>query len=228
MYIISYTMLSVKNILFIDTETTGLSAERNEIVELAGIIIVGGEVKEEFSYKFKPQRLDTIQETALRVTGLTIEKLLAYPDDPKESLKEIDKLLKKYAPVNELWTIGAQNTSFDLRFFSKWWDKHQSISAKLFYDTFSKNYIDLMATARLARKKNLYEFENLKLGTIIETVGVEFEGKAHSAVADVKAAFKAYTILESKLGGGTSSLVIKETPPAPIVEDQKQDYSEFF
>jgi len=220
-------MGTVNNILFIDTETTGLSSERNEIVELAGIIVVNNEVKEEFSFYFRPERFDTIQYSALMVTGLTIEKLKTYSDDPKEALKTIDKLLKKYAPINEEWFIGAQNTRFDLRFFSKWWDKNQSTSAKLFEHTFSKNYIDLMATARLARKKEIYNFENLKLKTIIETVGVDFEGDAHTAVADVKAAFKAYTIIESKLGG-ISTLVIKEPVPEPIVEEKKQDYSDFF
>jgi DNA polymerase III epsilon subunit-like protein len=220
-------MTPVNNILFIDTETTGLSADRNEIVELAGIVIVNNEVKEEFSFYFKPLKLNTIQPQALAATGLTIEKLLSYSDDPKEALKTIDKMLKQYAPIDEIWTIGAQNTRFDLRFFSKWWDMHQSTSAKLFDNTFSKNFIDLMATARVAKKKGIYEFENLRLATIIETVGVEFDGKAHSAIVDVKAAFSAYTIIESKLGG-EQTLVIKEPPAPPPIVDTKQDYSEFF
>ena len=54
---------------FLDTETTGLDRYKNEIIELALIIIEDGERTVEQSWKLKPRRIETASDYALQLNG---------------------------------------------------------------------------------------------------------------------------------------------------------------
>ena len=52
----------MKKLLYFDTETTGLDPVRNGIIQIAGIIVIDGEVKEEFNIKMQPHENDEITQ----------------------------------------------------------------------------------------------------------------------------------------------------------------------
>ena len=47
-------MLNMNKIFYFDTETTGLDPKRHDIIQLAYIVEINGEVKEEGEFKLQP------------------------------------------------------------------------------------------------------------------------------------------------------------------------------
>jgi DNA polymerase III epsilon subunit-like protein len=181
-------------------ETTGLNKDKHEIIQFAGLVTVNGEVKKEFVFYFKPKYPEYIEESALKATGLTIEEMMNYSDDPKESMNIIDGYLKEFNTTNrQHWFIGGQNVRFDYDFLKKWWKENQTTRSRQFSDIFRFHYADLMALAFAFQIKGKYDFKDLKLPTIVTALGYQFEGKAHNALCDVKMTYKCYSRLLNEI-----------------------------
>ena len=56
---------------YIDTETTGLRAGWHEMIEIAIIIELNGQIIDEIHYRLKPQHLERADETALKINGFS-------------------------------------------------------------------------------------------------------------------------------------------------------------
>lgn len=65
--------------VFYDLETTGTKYWRNGIHQLSGLVVIDGEVKEEFDFHVQPNPKAEIEEAALQVAGVTREQIMAYP-----------------------------------------------------------------------------------------------------------------------------------------------------
>lgn len=59
---------------YIDTETTGLRAGWHEMIELAIIIEVGGQIIEQYHWRLRPQNMERANETALKINGYSHSK----------------------------------------------------------------------------------------------------------------------------------------------------------
>lgn len=180
------------NILFLDLETTGLNKDENEVIQLAALVVVNGEIKEELSFFFKPEHPENTYQKALEITGLTMETIMAYNDDPRVALRTIDQTLKKWAPINEDWAIAGQNVKFDMEFFELWWNKNQGAGSKLYRKTFKFVSLDLINLAFAFHIAGVFTFKNFKLSTILETLDMVFEGESHNALNDIRMTYKAY------------------------------------
>ena len=62
-------------IIFIDTETGGVNAEKSALIQLSGIIEVDGTEKEKFNFYIKPFVNSEVNEKALEVQGRTLEEI---------------------------------------------------------------------------------------------------------------------------------------------------------
>jgi len=193
-------------LLFFDTETTGLYPNKYDIVQIAGIIVINNEVKEEFNFKMHPKSENPeIMPEALEVIyGLergflkaNKEEIKVYSDrlrsrpDPSNQFNKIlaifDRHINKY-DKNDKFIPAGQNIMFDLQFFRKFFYKNKN---KFFgsYVTWCPN-IEIMTLTSLLKVKGLIDIDNIKLGTIAAALGIEFN--AHDALEDIKATYQIY------------------------------------
>jgi len=82
-------------ILWFDCETTGLNAKENDILTLAGVVEIDGEVKEEFYLEMQPFNYDNISEEALKVNGLELKTIKTWMA-PKLAYNQLIRIFSKY------------------------------------------------------------------------------------------------------------------------------------
>lgn len=172
-------------VMLIDTETTGLSAFKNDIHQLAGMVKIDGKVVERFNYKIRPFDFNNISPEALEVSGVTVEQLKEYPE-PKSVHMVFCKMMEKYVDKfkkEDKFHLAGQNVSFDAGFLSNFFKK---CGDKYYGSWFNWDHIDLRAMSAILRYAGLLPVENLKLETLAKHFKLEFNGKAHDAMADIE------------------------------------------
>jgi DNA polymerase-3 subunit epsilon len=102
-----------RDLVFIDTETTGLDPLKHELLELAAIRTTpdGREVTATYHALIRPTRIETADTAALSVNGYTPEKWSGAVDC-ETALGELAKL------VTDAVVVG-HNVSFDLGFINE-------------------------------------------------------------------------------------------------------------
>lgn len=169
--------------IYLDTETTGLDAKRHDIVELAGIIEIDGEVKEEFDLFMQPFDYTTIEPKALEINGLSVEMLRTFPD-PKTVFAQFITILKKYVnPYNkdDKFILVGQNVYFDLERVRNWFMK---CGDKFFGSWFDYHAYDLMAISQFMKLAGLTNPARMKLESIASYFGIAYG--AHRAIDDIR------------------------------------------
>lgn len=95
---------NMQSIVFLDLETTGLDASKNEIIEIGAIKIDEDGFEDNFQYFIKPSR--PVSEKISSITGITNEML--------SQANAIDSILPKLNQFIGSSTIVAHNAEFDL------------------------------------------------------------------------------------------------------------------
>lgn len=196
--------------VFLDVETTGLDPEKYSVFQIAGIISANG-VEEEFDFKVRPYKGESITDDAKKKTGMTDEILQTFPD-PSETYKKFKDLLLKYdigtTYKDKAFFIGY-NSDFDMRFMRSFFEYNND---KTFGYTFHWPDLDvcrLIAFQLVAKRSNIKSF---KLTDIYEFIfGHTFED-AHDAMADIRATKELFEFCCKNM------LVLKkpETPSIPV------------
>ena len=171
-------------LLFLDTETTGLDPDKNAVIQIAGVVEINGEVKEEFNFKCKPLEDDEVELQALDVQKLTVEELELYPESKpvyEQFSKMLDSYVDRYNKADKFYMVG-QNTKFDYDFLNSWFKKHGD---RFLYSRINYHLIDIMQMSAMFKLAGLMEIPNLKLETIAKYFKIPLD--AHKAENDVKA-----------------------------------------
>ena len=150
--------------VLIDIETTGLSTEWDEIIEIAGIKFKNNTPIDTFQSLVRPS--EEIDEFIEELTGITNSEL--------EKADNIDIVLPKFKEFISSYVLIGHNINFDINFL---------------YDAFYKNigyemqndYID---TLRIARK-TLPELEHHRLDDLISHYSIPARD-FHRALGDCK------------------------------------------
>lgn len=170
---------------FIDVETTGLDAEKHEIIQLACVIAKqtprvgkGPEISivEEFELKVAPTRLQDAEEEALRINGFN-EMEWVFAIDLKNAMEHLAKKAKGAIMI-------AHNLTFDAAFIDKAF-KSTGVENTLHYQR-----LDTLSIA-FAQHYNKSEVDKYSLRYLCEMYGIKNE-RAHTALADTKALYEVY------------------------------------
>lgn len=171
-------------LLFLDTETTGLDKEKNAVVQISGIVEVDGVVQEEFNLFCAPFPGQTYTESALKITGKTVDEIKAYPN-PKETYKQfvtiLDKYVDRFNKLDKFYMVG-QNTKFDYDFLTSWFKLNGN---NYFYGYVNYYLIDLIQATAMFTIAGILKLKDMKLATVAEHFGVKLE--AHNAINDIRA-----------------------------------------
>ncbi len=155
----------IKDYVIFDLETTGTSCESDQVVEIAAIKVIDGQVTEEFSTLVNPGR--PIPYYASRVNGIT--------DDMVKDAPGFRSVLSEFlAFVGDLPLVGHNIHTFDLRFIYR-------DSMDFFGSIPGNDYVDTLTLARIG----LPEMKHHTLSDLAIYYGIPTNG-AHRALADCR------------------------------------------
>jgi DNA polymerase III epsilon subunit-like protein len=170
----------------VDTETTGLDAFRNDVVELSILRIKDNEQKTWF---LKPIHPENIEPAALRVNGYKIEDLRHETKYGRETYREATKVIVEVENwlaednvPSEMRVMVGQNVGFDNSMLEQLWTK---CGAR---DTFpfGRRMMDTMMLAFMMDYAENTFAEGYSLFSLLKKHGIRND-KAHTAASDVRA-----------------------------------------
>jgi len=153
----------VVDYVIFDLETTGLSIEKDAIIEISALKVINGEVKEEFSELVNPGF--HIPYYASSINGIM--------DDMVKDAPGIETVLKCFIDfIGDYVLVGHNIKRFDLNFIKR--------DAKNYFGrTISNDYIDTLFLARLF----LPDLQSHSLESLANHYNISYEG-AHRALTD--------------------------------------------
>lgn len=170
-------------ILWVDTETTGISAYKNGVIQISGFVEINGKIKEEFDLMCAPYNNDKVDAKALEVNQRTLDEIMQFPR-PELVYQEFSGLLGKY--VNKFnkadkFIMAGYNVGFDADMLQNWFRKSGD---RYFYSYFFGGKLDVMAFVMHYCAKQNVDLPNHKLGTIADHLG--FDANFHNALDDIR------------------------------------------
>ena len=172
----------MRPLCWLDTETTGLSAQKHEIIEFAAVRETDGA---EICFKIQPQHIETAHPKALEVNGYT-EEAWSLAITPEEAVERIILFAQgcEMAPM-----YAGHNVSFDWRHLQSLFERVGRIDEWPFH----YHSVDTMTLAR-EHLKPLGQ-RSISLDALCNTLGISNEG-AHTALADVRRTMAVWNKLE--------------------------------
>lgn len=164
-----------ENCVVIDIETTGLSAEEDEIIELAALRVIEGKPVEEFSTLVRTEK--KIPENIQKLTGITEEKI------NKEG-KDILEALQCFLNFVGEERVIAHNAPFDYSFLQK--------ACRI---NNLADFINPCTDTLLLSRKRVEGVENYKLATVAKSLAVAMSDEMHRALGDCYLTYGVYVKL---------------------------------
>ena len=157
--------------VILDIETTGLSSEKDNIIEVGAIEVKNGEIIREYGKLIKYD--GTIPEIVKDMTGINENMLKEKGYDISEVLKELFEFISGKV-------VMIYNASFDLGFLKKEAERNEIEFPYI-------NSKDLLLEAR----NKIDDLDNYKLDTVAEYLGI-CGRQMHRAVEDCKYLHEVY------------------------------------
>lgn len=183
-------------LFFYDLETTGTRHWKNGIHQISGAIVIGGEKKEEFNFKVKPNPQAIIEDEALEIAGVSRETIACYPDMEVvygQITKMLGKYVSKFNKTDKMHLAGFNNAPFDNQFFRAFFTQNRD---NYFGSWFWSDTIDVMCLASQHLRSVRHTMENFKLKTVAAALGILVEeDKLHDALYDIYLTQKIYEIV---------------------------------
>lgn len=182
----------MKKALWFDVETTGLDHRKNDIIQLACIVEIGGKLIEEFEIKIRPCDPTSVEPKALQVNGLKLEDIMKYTE-PLEALKSIANFLNEHVdPFNKMdkFAPAGFNIQFDIDFLSSFFKK---CGSNYYGSYFNYKSIDPLRILHIMDYEDRISLPNYKLLTVCNHFGIKID--AHEALSDIKATKMLYNRL---------------------------------
>lgn len=173
------------NLVFIDTETTGLNFDIHEIIELGGLVVSQAgvlegkphfEVLEEFNFKIKPEHIELANPTALKVNH--------YNEADWIDAISLAEALKHLTAIAKDGIMVGHNIAFDFCFIQK------AFQTTKIENTMHYHKLDTISIA-YAKLHGNDDIDRFSLHSLCEYFSIENE-REHSALADAKATFELY------------------------------------
>lgn len=188
--------------IFVDLETTGIS-NRCGVIQIAGIIDIDGETKEEFDIKCGLFKDDLIEEKSFEKTGMSIEKISKLPNPTtayKSLISILSKYVDKYDKKDKLIAIGYF-ADFDNQFLRSWFKKNGD---EFFGSFFFHPWIDVAQLVAYTYQQDRDLFPNFQLPTVaymMELADKIQDEQYHDGLYDIRMTRKIYYKIHEMLSG---------------------------
>ena len=171
-------------ILWLDCEATGLDPKIHDIVSLACLVEIDGEIKDTLELKIQPINWDTISPEALKINGFTLEQLKTF-DEPKIAHKKLIDFLSKYVnryDRNDKFQMAGYNVGFDVGMLG---EQFKKVGDKYYGAWLDYHKIDIASLVQLLTLKNVLHLSSYKLINVVKDFDIKLD--AHNALSDIKA-----------------------------------------
>lgn len=176
-----------KNGIFcvVDTETTGLKPDYNEVIQVACIVCSPLlEVIGDISFKLHPEHIERASAKALEVNGYDVSTWNAKFSAHDEAWRYFNKQLKKINKETLKTYMIGQNVSFDYNFLYNEYLRND-ISFP-----FEKQTVDLIEVAKIWTAKAGVTLNSYKLANLAKLTGYT-NYNPHDALADAEVTLNA-------------------------------------
>jgi DNA polymerase III epsilon subunit-like protein len=171
--------------IVIDTETTGLSFIKNDIIELSLIKLSSDEQK---TWLIKPTNFDTIDVDSLRVNGHKLEDITWQTQYGRDNYMEANKAIveienwvaESNCPAENTCLIG-HNINFDKNMMEQMWHKCNAFDSF----PFGRRVMDTMQIELFLNYVQDDFADSYSLNALSKKYGVKNE-KSHTAASDTK------------------------------------------
>ena len=181
----NYTRQIIDDYCVLDTETTGLSAYYDEIIEIGILKVRNNEIVDRYDQLIKPSI--EVDDFITSLTGITNEMLKGMP-----SIADVKTSVLSF--IGEDIILG-HNTSFDMRFLNEG-----------FKEQLTNRYMDTMQFAR-----KLYpELQHHRLSDLTDYLGLH--NNEHRALSDCTSTKELYDAVKASMA--EKNLVIEDLWPA--------------
>lgn len=189
------------NILFIDTETTGVDAEKHSIIQIGAALYTNGKLVDDFEIDMRPKEGSHVALGALKVNNNSITALDSKLDRGIALKKFLDFVMGlKYE--GKLFICG-HNVHFDIAFIKK---LLLDFNIEEWDSVVSYRIIDTNTIGRFLLDTDVLEVpENAPRGSGLKNLalalGIEVRGrKLHTALEDVKLTADVYYAMVKLVG----------------------------
>lgn len=199
----------VPDYVLFDLETTGISCNYDEVIEISAVKVKGGKIVEEFSELVNPGR--PIPYAASAVNNISDAMVADAPP-----FREILPGFLEFAGNDVL--AGHNIHSFDMKFLYR-------DCERFFQQTLTNDYVDTLKLARLCYPK----LRHHRLGDMAELYGISTEG-AHRALSDCRMNQQVFERLAKelgKIGGGKTATKLCPNCGLPLMKRNGR-YGEFW
>jgi DNA polymerase III epsilon subunit-like protein len=174
-------------VLWMDTETTGLDPQACGVVELAVLVDIDGQIKDERRWLIDPGEVDYTPD-AVATNGFT-KNIVQDQHTPWPQVKvELEALLGRYVDKyqrGDTFIPAGYNIKFDTGMMRGMWTR---VRDQYFGSWFSRKELDIMSlviAAQWAGHPALQRLADHKLSTVGSALGLSCNW--HSAMDDIKA-----------------------------------------
>lgn len=184
-----------RDLLWIDTETTGLDPERHELLELAAVRRTADRREiGRFSVRIRPTHLETAEPRALEVNGYTPEGWA----DAVPLAQALEQLVALAGLGDHRPTLAGHNVGFDRGFIVEAFRQCAGVVAP----SLDHHAVDTSVLAWPLCARGV--IDSVSLAAVCTYLGISNEG-AHGALRDVERAIEVYDRL------------VPPSPPWPIL-----------
>jgi len=212
------------NLLWIDTETTGLDANRNDTIQIACIPVINGVQMPAFMEYGQPVNWGNIAQEAVNIHGITVERMQTF--QPQEQL--LNNFVNFLRQFGVRFGVAGHNVGFDKKMLSGLFSRHDRNTD--FFSLFNLDVHDTLYRARSLKGK--LKTDNNKLETLCKHFDIEIQ--AHDALSDISANIQLDVFLAELLGEDThiyqpavdvNTITIEEQLPEPAQLHLHSQYS---
>lgn len=170
----------VPDYVLYDLETTGISANYDEVIEISAVKVRGGKIIDEFSTLVNPGR--TIPYGASAVNHIYDEMVADAPE-----FEEVLPLFLAFIGNDIL--VGHNIASFDMKFLYRDFEKYMGV-------VLPNDFVDTLRLAKIV----FPDWKHRRLGDLANYYGISTVG-AHRALTDCKMNQKGFELLGKELSG---------------------------
>jgi CRISPR-associated protein Cas2 len=168
---VSIDIFNLKSFVILDIETTGLSKETDDIIEISAIKIYEGKCTEKLSRLIKTNK--KLKPIITEITGITDNELQKEGSDIDKTIEELIGFLKRSI-------IVGHNINFDVSFINRELEKAGKEKLK-------NRQIDTLQLSR----KIFPELDKFSLNNLVESLEIETDA-LHRGLNDCFAVFEIY------------------------------------